>query len=281
MVANSLPQTPYTKYRRMQPKEKTIHRAPRGEEHPYTMISARLGQDRSISFAARGLMLYILSKPDHWVIRLSDLQKEGHGRDACKKLLRELESAGYLVRDVDQSRTERGRFAERIWRVYELPLTENPSTVKPAADQPPMDEPPTENPPLDNPESSNELNQKESSEVINESSSDERDFLSDVRGEFKKFERLETQLRVQLERLGERAFKTVMDRCKKYGAKSWGYVLSALEGETTVDPSPSFADPLPGNSEPMPDDFMPDEPMFRRIAAWNDIAPGEMMPAYG
>src|SRR5450759_1831789 len=90
-------------------------KAGRWEAIPVALITdERLGLD------TRGFAVWLMSKPDGWEIRagaLPHLLKDrnaprGHvGRDKARRLLRELERAGYLVR----TRTQ-GRNGRWVWR---------------------------------------------------------------------------------------------------------------------------------------------------------------------
>ncbi len=76
--------------------------------------------DRRLSWRARGLMGYLLSKPDDWEVRVPDLIRQGDvGRDAMTNMLRELERFGYLVRTKTQD--EHGRW-QWLSEVYEIPV---------------------------------------------------------------------------------------------------------------------------------------------------------------
>jgi len=65
----------------------------------YFVVDNALFNDESLSWEARGLMGYLLSKPDHWQVRLHDLMKRGPaGEHKLRRILRELLHAGYLQR---------------------------------------------------------------------------------------------------------------------------------------------------------------------------------------
>lgn len=107
-----------------------VIRAPRDSEHTYLAISRALAQDRRLSFEARGVLTYLLSKPSDWIVRVQDLQKEGDcGRDRIYRILKELKEAGYLHRD--QEHLSNGTFAWGPYRVYEQPFTEKPDMATP------------------------------------------------------------------------------------------------------------------------------------------------------
>lgn len=86
----------------------------------FTMISNFMINDASLSWEARGLQMYLLSKPDDWKVRLYDLIARGPaGEHKIQRMLRELEDAGYLLRK--RFRRKDGTFA---WLIIVL---EHPS----------------------------------------------------------------------------------------------------------------------------------------------------------
>ena len=121
-------------------------------ENPYVMIDKYGLNDERLSWKAKGLLAYLLSKPDDWQVYERDLIKRAtDGRDAVRSTLRELESFGYLSRR--QIRGENGSFGHMEYIVYERPfeeentvngksvhgenpLTENPSTGFPSTGNP-------------------------------------------------------------------------------------------------------------------------------------------------
>lgn len=102
----------------------SIIRAPRPESGFY-ILDKKISEDKRLSWAARGLLVYLLGKPDHWKVSVAALVKETAGstkqtgRDGVYSLLRELEAAGYLV--ASQARQTSGRFGERDYVVSENP----------------------------------------------------------------------------------------------------------------------------------------------------------------
>lgn len=84
-----------------------IVRAPR--KQGFVVIPNQAVEDRRLSYRARGLLAYLLSRPDGWRTdseRLAETAREG--RDAVRTALRELESADYLRRHRGQD--ERGHW---------------------------------------------------------------------------------------------------------------------------------------------------------------------------
>jgi len=95
-------------------------------------------EDSRLSWAARGLLVYLLSRPDDWRIRVDHLRQQAtSGRDAIYKLLSELRQHGYILRE--RIRGEDGRLQGTSYYVHETPsspLPENPYTVKPYTAKP-------------------------------------------------------------------------------------------------------------------------------------------------
>jgi hypothetical protein len=59
--------------------------------HRFVIIDQRAVEDTRLSWAARGLLGYLLSRPDDWKVLVKDLQRRGDlGRDGIYQLLKEL-----------------------------------------------------------------------------------------------------------------------------------------------------------------------------------------------
>ncbi len=116
--------------------------------NPYVMVDRATAQDEQLTWEARGLLVYLLSLPANWTINVRHLQKQGGaGRDAVRRILRELQSYGYVSGFGEAPQQANGRFAPEI-AVYESPTlnpyfmaedppaTEKPSPVKQVANTP-------------------------------------------------------------------------------------------------------------------------------------------------
>lgn len=87
--------------------------------HRFTVLPDEALNDERLSWKARGLLAFLLSKPDHWRTTSAHLAKVApDGRDAVRAGLTELEDAGYLVRR--KYRDERGRWKQDTY-VYDNP----------------------------------------------------------------------------------------------------------------------------------------------------------------
>lgn len=92
----------------------------------FTAIPNHLAQDNTLSFEARGLLLYLLSKPDDWECRISDIEREGNmGKEKRRRIMIEAERAGYIT--FAQGRDSQGRF-QSAYSVYESPVPESERT---------------------------------------------------------------------------------------------------------------------------------------------------------
>ena len=114
----------------------TIIRAPRRDR--FVVMDQRAIEDERLSWAARGLLGYLLSKPDDWKVLVNDLRKRGDlGRDGIYKLLRELRTIGYarFVRLRDRQGRIRGGFYI-IREIADSPHPDLPDTAEPQTDQP-------------------------------------------------------------------------------------------------------------------------------------------------
>lgn len=85
----------------------------------WTTISRETLNDEALSFRARGVLAWLLDKPDDWRCNADTISNHGtEGRDAVRTALSELEEHGYLVRRKAQD--AQGRWSTEI-EVYERP----------------------------------------------------------------------------------------------------------------------------------------------------------------
>src|SRR6266496_6697682 len=90
-----------------------IQRAAHDRSHPFVRLSNAAMQDKRLSFRARGLLAFVLSKPSGFTWSSEELQQHGlEGRDAIREALRELKALDYCseVRE----RGAAGRFSTRL-----------------------------------------------------------------------------------------------------------------------------------------------------------------------
>ena len=107
-------------------------------EHPYVILDKTALEDPLLSFRAKGIHAYLMSRPDTWVIRYTHLETVSRdGRDAVRSAMKELEKAGYLKKFMH--RDERGRAASHETVFYEIPGLFHPDDGKPSyGEDPPL-----------------------------------------------------------------------------------------------------------------------------------------------
>ena len=122
----------------------------------YTVMSNHHLRNANLSLKAKGLLSMILSLPEEWNYTtrgLASICKEGV--DAIGSALKELETAGYIVRR--QLRGTNGRITDTEYIIYEQPQPDmsQPDTDSPDTENPDMVKPDTEKPAELNIEKSN------------------------------------------------------------------------------------------------------------------------------
>ena len=116
----------------------------------YTVMSNHHLRDKALSLKSKGLLSMMLSLPEDWNYTTRGLAKIcKEGVDAIGGALRELESAGYIVRH--QMRDRQGRISDTEYVIYEQPQpkapdTPQPDTASPGTKNPYLADPDTEKP---------------------------------------------------------------------------------------------------------------------------------------
>lgn len=104
----------------------------------YSVISNDFLNDPQLSFQQKGLLAYLLTKPDHWQINVKHLiTTSTDGRDTIYKTIEKLIEAGYVIRQ--QTNGKNGKFTTFDYKVFEskqLPLPENPEPDEPETGNP-------------------------------------------------------------------------------------------------------------------------------------------------
>lgn len=99
-----------------------------GATSRFTVMPKSVTDDSRLSWEARGLLQYILAKPDDWTVRTTDLINQTResmrptGRDGVQGLIDELEYHGYLSRSA--RREDAGKFAGVDYVAYDQALPE-------------------------------------------------------------------------------------------------------------------------------------------------------------
>jgi hypothetical protein len=117
-------------------RTKTIFRVEKNKDNPFVMIDRRPIENPSLSWRAKGVLTYLISRPDNWIVRLGDLVKRSpEGVYAVRAALKELTKAGHITRR--EEREENGRFKQYVLEVREIPVViTSPPTNLPQAAEP-------------------------------------------------------------------------------------------------------------------------------------------------
>lgn len=125
-------------------------------ESPYIMVDKGPLDDNRLSWKAKGILVYLVGKPNDWEVKVADLiNKSSDGRDSVYAGIEELIKLGYMT---SQKVRDKGRFVRVDYTVYESPVTPQqdlPLPEKPLPEKPDTVKPDTENPPLTNKEETN------------------------------------------------------------------------------------------------------------------------------
>lgn len=140
-----------------------------GRTKGFVVLFRSAAQDERLSLEARGLFALMVSLPENWSYTVAGLAKKaGCGREKARRLLQELQTVGYLVRE--QSHDGGGKFSGSVYVLQdEAPLPENPSNGEtkdqPLPEKPTTAEPSTAVPSTENaPEKNKELKTPEEKE---------------------------------------------------------------------------------------------------------------------
>ena len=137
---------------------------------PYTVIGNEAAQDSSLSWKAKGLLIYLLSLPKDWNIRISELANHAtDGYDSTKRAMDELLASGYIQRGL-RVRKEDGRLGDYVYLLSgvrnEMPSQEKPNVDLPSQEKPSQGKPSQENRQLQKKEITKETNNKRNTEYI-------------------------------------------------------------------------------------------------------------------
>lgn len=99
-----------------------------GRPDRFYVLDNEIANDKRLSWQARGMLVYLLCKPNNWEISTKDLVKQtgqaigkSSSRDAVRSIISELMEAGYVQRE--PSRGNAGTFEGYDYAVSEIPAT--------------------------------------------------------------------------------------------------------------------------------------------------------------
>ncbi len=98
----------------------SIFRVTKDKNNPYVMVNKEWINNEYLSWKAKGILLYLLSKPDDWQVYEEEIVKHSRdGLDAVKTGIKELINKGYIKRS--RQRDENGRLRAYEYLVFEHP----------------------------------------------------------------------------------------------------------------------------------------------------------------
>ena len=104
----------------------------------YTVLPNQILRDETLTLQAKGLFCMMASFPENWDFTVKGLATvAGCGREKISAALKNLEDAGYLLRE--QGHSETGQFAANLFILYDekiAPLPGFPSTGKTSTGKP-------------------------------------------------------------------------------------------------------------------------------------------------
>ncbi len=101
------------------------------KKQDFTILDNKLINDKTLSFRARGVLAYLLSKPQTWEAKIPDLVANSgkEGLNAIQTVLKELREARYLILRRGEFRDDNNERKLGSWYdVYEEPQPEGDST---------------------------------------------------------------------------------------------------------------------------------------------------------
>src|SRR5688500_16675563 len=101
-------------------RSKTIFRVEKNADNPFVMIDRRPIENPKLSWKAKGILAYLLSRPDNWIVRLGDLVKRSpDGAFAVRGAIKELRDVGHISYQIER---EGGHIKQWLLVVHEIPL---------------------------------------------------------------------------------------------------------------------------------------------------------------
>lgn len=142
-------------------------------KNKYMSLPNKTARNIDLSYEALGMLVYIQSLPENWILHVSTLPRVGCGRDKAYRIISELLEKGYAKRTkvlnkkrqvvcVEYEISDNPDFLgeSESTRIADEPLTENPYT-----ENPDTDEPYTENKELQRKDSSKKVVEKETKDI--------------------------------------------------------------------------------------------------------------------
>lgn len=95
---------------------------------PFVTVRRSFIDDETISWRAKGILIYLLSKPPNWQVYEQDIIRHSkEGRDAVRVAIKELMTAGYMLKV--RQRISKGTFGGNEYQFSDDIADVQPSTV--------------------------------------------------------------------------------------------------------------------------------------------------------
>lgn len=100
-------------------RPRTIYRVVKSADNPYVMIDKRPIENNALSYKAKGILTYLMSRPDGWEVSIADLiNRSTDGKASVRAGMRELKKAGHVKYTVTR---DGRRITGLLIEVYEQP----------------------------------------------------------------------------------------------------------------------------------------------------------------
>jgi len=98
-----------------------IIRVQKSRNNPFVIMDKRPLEDARLSFKAKGILAYLLSRPDDWVVRIADLCNHSpDGPTAVRAAMKELAAQGYAILQTIKDK-DSGKIEGKEWIIFENP----------------------------------------------------------------------------------------------------------------------------------------------------------------
>ena len=220
----------------------------RKEHGDFAVLPKQALNDDRLSWEARGVLAYLLEKPDGWQVYQSDLVKRGPAQDhKVRRIMAELEDAGYVIRQ--RINGDGGKWTW-ITEIYETPQplvqpssdnhymvdeSARPSRDYPRVDYPRVEEPISVYPRVENHPISKQQQKQGTTESIPESEQEQQQQHADpVSGPAAAAVLLTSEQRAALALLGVAApaFTAPETFVRRYDPRLIGYWCIAVDSMT-------------------------------------------------
>ncbi len=104
---------------RIEGRPRTIYRTVKNVENPFVMIDRRPIDNPNLSYKAKGILTYLMSRPDGWEVSVADLINHStEGEASVRSGLKQLKLAGHMKYT---KMRDKGRITGWLIEVYEAP----------------------------------------------------------------------------------------------------------------------------------------------------------------